>query len=553
MADLLTDDELDLNEDERKKKQPDESIGPRIIAPQRDPYSGTSLVSRAGMNVGTVEHPESVGPPIAPSRYAGTERYGVDPYAGAAEHPSITGMTIAGAVPRGTTATPGLESAIAEAQPVSAGAMPEAIGSLIAPVSQPLAPRPAADRLAQLEAAPGNSMFSPAISRHHGLAGGLLRTADAIGSAIAPNRMVNIPGTTLHYEMRQLPEAERAAQLESTGALQAGQTQEAEALARKNANPVAKHIPKVIQGPNGEPMAAGYDPLTNQYINPDTQQPIPGAKEWEKPATPKEGETPLADRVSQVNKMLSSRYQVLHPGAALPPQYTIPPNATQKDYDRVDKALEAEERALGTKAQQDTTNEMRRQTMALANLKEKEGEGKTDLSTKEKVLTYFAPAQDADVRLKLMEDSQKSALKGDQQAMVNLLANHVAMTLGMPRGKVPRVSHEMFNEAQASAPWLARVEAHFDQDGYLTGVVLTPQQMQQMVDLGKQTRAAEWDAANSKADYIGVTQRPTSSYKEPTPEKTFTDADVQAAVAAHPGTNAKQIEDAFKAKGWNKK
>lgn len=37
------------------------------------------------------------------------------------------------------------------------------------------------------------------------------------------------------------------------------------------------------------------------------------------------------------------------------------------------------------------------------------------------------------------------------------------------------------------------------------------------------------------------------------PAKSYTDAEVQAAVAAHPGTTAKQIEDAYKAKGYTKK
>jgi hypothetical protein len=144
------------------------------------------------------------------------------------------------------------------------------------------------------------------------------------------------------------------------------------------------------------------------------------------------------------------------------------------------------------------------------------GQPKADLATREKVLTYYKPAQDADVRLQLMEKNEQDALKGNQQAMVNLLANHIALTMGLPRGKVPRVNYQMFQEAQESAPILQRAEAHFDKDGYLTGVVLTPEQMHFMVNLGHETRDAEWQSADSSADYIGIGKddRPKSIYSE---------------------------------------
>jgi hypothetical protein len=82
---------------------------------------------------------------------------------------------------------------------------------------------------------------------------------------------------------------------------------------------------------------------------------------------PVEGEMPLGgQRIDQYNKTLTDRYQVLNPGKPLPEQYQLPANATQKDYDRVDKALEATERAQGTKAQQDTLNEMRNEARRTA-------------------------------------------------------------------------------------------------------------------------------------------------------------------------------------------
>lgn len=79
-----------------------------------------------------------------------------------------------------------------------------------------------------------------------------------------------------------------------------------------------------------------------------------------------EGEMPLGQRIPQLNQMLTSRYQILHPGKPLPAQYGLPPNATQKDYDRIDKGLEAEERAQGNLSQQAVASEMRRTTQAIA-------------------------------------------------------------------------------------------------------------------------------------------------------------------------------------------
>jgi len=79
----------------------------------------------------------------------------------------------------------------------------------------------------------------------------------------------------------------------------------------------------------------------------------------------KEGELPLPN-VDQMNQGLATRYQVLNPGKALPAQFTLPATATQKDFDRIDKMLTQTENAQGTKAQQDISNETRKQTMVLA-------------------------------------------------------------------------------------------------------------------------------------------------------------------------------------------
>lgn len=92
-----------------------------------------------------------------------------------------------------------------------------------------------------------------------------------------------------------------------------------------------------------------------------------------------EGETPLGQpRVDQLNKMMEQRYQVLHPNQPLAPFYRVPPDATQKDFDRIDKMMESEEKAKGTQAQLATANAFREGMFTLSQQaaderKEKEG------------------------------------------------------------------------------------------------------------------------------------------------------------------------------------
>jgi hypothetical protein len=69
---------------------------------------------------------------------------------------------------------------------------------------------------------------------------------------------------------------------------------------------------------------------------------------------------------AQINDIHTQRYQVLNPGKPLPQSFTLPPGATQKDYDRIDKGLTQLENAQGTKAQRDTATALRNQSAQLA-------------------------------------------------------------------------------------------------------------------------------------------------------------------------------------------
>lgn len=132
----------------------------------------------------------------------------------------------------------------------------------------------------------------------------------------------------------------------------------------------------------------------------------------------------------------------------------------------------------------------------------------------------------AQERFAVMQDALPRALQGDQQAMLNLLANHVGMTMGLQKGA--RITQSIYSEAEGSAPWLARVGARFDKDGYLTGVVLTPEQMKQMIELAKvrldQDKAAWTREIGSAKEGYGMTPPPSTgkgkSKKSSPPPKT---------------------------------
>ena len=94
-------------------------------------------------------------------------------------------------------------------------------------------------------------------------------------------------------------------------------------------------------------------------------------------------------------------------------------------------------------------------------------------------------------RANTMDRNLQSALKGDQQAMISLVSNHIGMTLGGQKGA--RINQAVWNEAVESVPYLNRIAAKWDSNGYLSGVTLAPEQMRQMVGLAHEKVAVLQD------------------------------------------------------------
>jgi hypothetical protein len=122
---------------------------------------------------------------------------------------------------------------------------------------------------------------------------------------------------------------------------------------------------------------------------------------------------------------------------------------------------------------------------------------------KQGLLKLYQPGLDSAERFNVMSKNYEDAIKShDQQAMLSLLANHLGMTMGLQKGA--RMTKDIVQEAQQSRPWLQGMQAKFDKDGYLSGVTLSPEQMRQMVDLGRERFAEDMTKANNEAGYMGA-------------------------------------------------
>lgn len=118
----------------------------------------------------------------------------------------------------------------------------------------------------------------------------------------------------------------------------------------------------------------------------------------------------------------------------------------------------------------------------------------------------------ADQRLARMEKSYTKGVAGDQQAQLALLADHLGMTFGMQKGA--KLNRGLIEEAQQSQPWLAKIGARFDKDGYLSGVALGPEQMKQMLDLGYDARDQAWKGAHDASTTWGIPLPPGAQQVE---------------------------------------
>jgi hypothetical protein len=110
-----------------------------------------------------------------------------------------------------------------------------------------------------------------------------------------------------------------------------------------------------------------------------------------------------------------------------------------------------------------------------------------------------------------MQQNALDAYKGNQQAMVSLLMNHIGMTLGAQKGT--RVAKSIIDEARQSTDWvdskLATIghqdaNGDFIYDGPKGGINLAGGQIKQMVDLAKQRNDLQWQQVKDTGNTYGV-------------------------------------------------
>lgn len=240
----------------------------------------------------------------------------------------------------------------------------------------------------------------------------------------------------------------------------------------------------------------GPQPAFFNKSNPDE-----GIKFGNVPLSPKvdstkEGELPLGKRIPQMNQILTSRYQVLHPNAPLPPQYTLAPDATQKDYDRVDKGLDSEEKAVAAKGVQDQTKELRaqgRQTSDLATL---------DRETARYAKPYEKSVADATAQLEKISDA--ASMIGSNNAEAQALGIPKVLTaLVSGQGTGVRITQPELNMLAKARGITGDAQAFIQK--LTSGKSLTPTQQQQLLGLLNDAKARltqKQQVANSTLDAV---------------------------------------------------
>lgn len=167
-----------------------------------------------------------------------------------------------------------------------------------------------------------------------------------------PTQTRTDPDTDEQQMLWERPGETRWGPMEGTGPLPTGGETIPRAQAPPPAAPTAPPPTATGLPPQGAPAA----------VAAAAQTPTP-APRWQY-GKPGEGERRLtADEIARQDAANLERYRANNPNATtLPPAFQLGPRATNKDVDRIDRALESTERAGATAAQQAFTREEKRKS-----------------------------------------------------------------------------------------------------------------------------------------------------------------------------------------------
>ena len=346
------------------------------------------------------------------------------------------------------------------------------------------------------------------ISQIQNPVGKVAATAGDIGLRLFfPGLEPFVGGTEGHHQMlvnKQLgvvggdqSQLQAAAQLEDT------QSQTAERTAKvqqdiANAGKADRYDPNAVHTVNTSEGVMGFDPDTGQY-----DRRIGGS-----PDKLQEGERPLGAMVPQLNKTLQDRYQVLNPGKPLPAQYALPATATQKDYDRIDKALGGVESAQGTQTQRQQALALRQQAMAATEA----ARGANSTAALDRESKQFSTGWEK------QNDAGDAQLEkiADARAMVN--GNAESQALGIPKvltalvggqGTGVRITTPELNAIAKARGWQGDVEGTLNSISGKGKLTSTQQkQLTQIMDDVKQRIVQKQAIASEALDgiYNGATR-----------------------------------------------
>lgn len=345
-----------------------------------------------------------------------------------------------------------------------------------------------------------------------GKTGHVLSTIGNIaGDIFAPSTMMLIPGTQMHSAMEQRGRVRELGQLENQDradetAFNQGQNEQSESRLRDSQGREAEARADALENP--QPTFQHLE--TDQGIfafDPKTRQLVPLTFNGQ-PLMPKQ---PAPKELSAENDL---KNQILA--------------AEQKGDMPTVKKLQQQLKDLNPQAEQ-------RFSFQIGSAGDKQ-----DTAQKAQVFKVYQPVMDSAERFNVMADAYEKAIKDhDQQAMLNLLYNHMGMTMGLQKGA--RMTQDLIREAQQSQPWLQGIKAKFDNQGYLSGVTLSPQQMRQMVGLAQNRFGEDAKKAGGEARFLG--------YQGPGPARDASDA-VQRYYLNAAGRDPAKARQLMQADGW---
>lgn len=186
--------------------------------------------------------------------------------------------------------------------------------------------------------------------------------------------------------------------------------------------------------------------------------------------------------VSDPNTGQNWGIQDLQPGGSAPDEakamYREYQQGRKEQQDEKDKQWEREQKEIEKRQEVTNANMLNRMQLQFQNMLSM-GNFRAANNVVQGLEKNYATSQTLESRMKQLEPK---ALQGDQQAMLAILANHIAMTTHQP-GASMRPTQALFDEAASAQPWLQKISKRVGSDGVISGVVLSPQQIRQMVDL----------------------------------------------------------------------